>query len=163
MTLTERTHIARRFWSKVGMGEGCWEWRGVIDRYGYGLVRGLVKVNGQRRMAGAHRVAQELTRGLIPTGLCVLHRCDNRACVRPSHLFLGTHADNARDRDAKNRHRALSGEASGMAKLTAVQVRQMRDLATESQASPRELAQRFGVGDTTVRHVLARRTWRSLP
>ncbi len=95
-----------RFWEKVdrngpeartGLGP-CWLWRGVLKPNGYGNF-------GRARSdtVYAHRFSFELTRSRIPAGLCVLHRCDVRSCVRPDHLFLGTQRDNAEDRDAKGR------------------------------------------------------------
>lgn len=86
-----------RFWQKVQPSEGCWEWLGARDRDGYGVTQvALVWMN-------THRRAWELTHGPIPEGAWVLHRCDNRGCVRPSHLWLGDNAANSRDRDEKGR------------------------------------------------------------
>jgi hypothetical protein len=86
------------FWGRVERkSEGCWEWRGRILQNGYG------QFDVKRRPTAAHRYAYELTYGAIPDGLIVCHRCDNPRCVRPDHLFLGSHADNARDKSAKGR------------------------------------------------------------
>lgn len=87
------------FWSRVQQGDGCWEWTGKKTPKGYGClsVRG-----GTTR---ANRFAWEITNGKIPDGLVVCHKCDNPGCVRPDHLWIGTHADNIRDRDAKGRQR----------------------------------------------------------
>ncbi len=79
--------------------ESCWEWVGYkTPDQGYGQIA----VNGKRRRR-VHRVAYELNYGPVPPGLCVLHRCDNRTCVRPDHLFLGTNQDNSDDMIAKGR------------------------------------------------------------
>lgn len=77
----------------------CWEVRTSPDKDGYGKFRHMGK---EYR---AHRAAWEIHNGPIPPGLYVLHRCDNPACVRPSHLFVGSAQDNAADREAKSRGR----------------------------------------------------------
>lgn len=96
---------SNRFWSKVnkhgpraGRLGRCWLWMGGCTQSGYG------RFSIHSRMHRAHRVAWELTNGPIPEGICVLHRCDNPPCVRPSHLWLGTAADNQRDCVIKGRH-----------------------------------------------------------
>jgi predicted XRE-type DNA-binding protein len=85
--------------SDAGAGElgGCWLWRGAVAKTGYGQA----SFNG--RTIAAHRASWQRERGAIPTGMLVLHKCDVRDCVRPSHLFLGTHKDNMADMYAKGR------------------------------------------------------------
>jgi len=91
-----------RFWRRVEKGDGCWRWGGTIhEATGYGVIgRGAT----EEGLAYAHRLSWEFENGEIPDGLYVLHKCDNRWCVRPSHLFLGSHLDNIADSYAKGRH-----------------------------------------------------------
>ena len=157
--------IEARFWAKVdrrGDGE-CWPWLGAQSReYGQFWCGGCLT---------AHRIAWELTHGAIPNGLLVLHRCDNPPCCNPAHLWLGTHADNAADRQAKGRgavgdangarsrpERRARGERNGKAKLTAGDVRAIRTLA--GALSLGALATRFAVSPRTVDGVIRRRLWR---
>src|SRR5690242_11540602 len=92
--------VSTRLWSRVNIDPlHCWEWLGCTNEKGYGLI----KVGGKRGVAGkVHRIAWVLKFGSTH-GLQVLHHCDNRRCVRPDHLFLGTHQDNMRDMDCKGR------------------------------------------------------------
>ena len=81
------------FWDLVHKSEDCWEWLGTLYPGGY----------GRFNKKYSHRVAWELSYGPIPDNLGILHHCDNPRCVRPDHLFLGTQADNNRDRRKKGR------------------------------------------------------------
>ncbi len=117
-----------QFWSKVNKTDGCWEWTGTIMRSGYGHF----SINNRYQLA--HRISYKMHFGAIPPGLCVLHQCDNRRCVRPEHLFLGTKKDNAQDAIAKDRF--TTGERNG--------VRKKKELHKITDAEVSEIIQRYG-------------------
>jgi len=97
-----RTHShVSNFWKHVEKTEGCWLWIGNLNAYGYGNL--MRRFYGKKKGFMAHRVSWEIHNGAIPAGLSVLHKCDVTNCVKPDHLFLGTQADNNRDRHAKGR------------------------------------------------------------
>lgn len=144
-----------RFWARVTQGGDCWEWRAERLRGGYGRLR----VEGRKMLA--HRVAWTLANGPIPDGVFVCHRCDNPPCCNPSHLFLGTHLDNTRDRDRKGRNVNLLGEQHALAKLTAEKVQEIRAL-TQRGWTRAAIGRRFGVTDRCVASVISGRTWRHL-
>lgn len=163
----EAQPLEERFWSKVRIGDGCWEWTAAIDHRGYGKIWVGSKRDGTWRMAAAHRVAWELANG--PTGeLHVLHQCDNPRCVRPSHLFLGTHGDNMRDCVEKGRHgttrkphRIARGERNSHAKLTADDVRAMRSSHARGEAIS-AIAREYGLSPQGARAAVLGLTWRHL-
>ena len=156
--------IKARFMSKIniGAGGGCWNWTDAPHTTGYGVLS--IIVNGSSRLLFAHRLAYFFAFGEIPASdgrwgtLLVCHRCDNRLCVNPAHLFLGTDGDNMRDKTAKGRNHRPVGMLSPTAKLTDDQVRQIR----ADNRDRHELAKAFGINESTVRNIRSRKTWRHL-
>lgn len=126
---------------------------GNPQRGGYGQIH----VDG--RMRAAHRVAWELANGPIPEGMVVCHRCDNPPCIRLDHLFLGTMADNNRDRDEKGRDRPPRGSKNGNAKLTEYQVAEIKVHIGAGQ-STYALAARYGVSQGVIWGIRAGRGWK---
>ncbi len=100
ITRRGRMSLAERFWAKVDKSGDCWLWTGAKTGRGYGAINVLAS----GKFGHAHRVSWEMANGIAPpAGMSVCHHCDVPACVRPSHLFLGTAKDNAQDMVAKGR------------------------------------------------------------
>jgi hypothetical protein len=130
-------------------------WTGGTTPAGYGLFG----YKGRRYYA--HRVSWELTHCPIPHGLEVCHHCDVPACVNPTHLFLGTHAENMQDSVRKKRH--ATGTRNGQSRLSADDVCAIRARYAQGGITYQALAHQFGVGLTTVHWVIHRVTWTHLP
>ena len=129
---------------------GCLLWLACCYKTGYGAVR------WSSRTQQAHRMAWQATRGPIPDGGHVLHKCDVRCCINPAHLFLGTNQDNVADMVAKKRH--LWGSSQNGAKLT-------EEKAMAIYLMPlchTDIARAFGVSQPTVSMIKAKRTWRHI-
>jgi hypothetical protein len=142
----ERESLESRFWKRVQKSEGCWAWGGFVATNGYGQVT----VNGKPALA--HRVSYEINRGPIPAGLHVRHTCDNRKCVNPAHLELGTHADNMQDRKKAGRY----GGAYCGARIPVDVVTYIRALR-EAGFSCRRLAEHFGVSKSQIKNIVSGR------
>lgn len=155
---------AEQFWAKVEKGMSCWVWQGARKSEA-GLDYGQFYYKGKR--LASHRVAWELTNGIIPKGLCVLHKCDIPSCVNPDHLFLGTRKDNIADRHIKGRDShglrhsiACSGENHGSAKLNDNIVKQIRYLCKQGNMTHAQIAAKFGVHKSQISKVKLRTTWK---
>lgn len=149
-----------RFWARVKKlpGNGCWEWQGRIEKNGYARIR----LENSRERVLVHRLSYELTVGSIPKGKLVLHDCDNRRCVRSSHLFIGTQKNNMEDMIAKGRANKAQGERHGMAKLSEQQVRALL-AAYANGSSQMALALKYGVHFMTVHKIVNGKRWAHLP
>ena len=129
---------------------GCWEWQACRDSGGYG------RVNVGSRSMKAHRVSFALTFGLFDNDLLVCHDCDNRSCVNPDHLFLGTPAENSADMTSKGRQ--AKGEANGSSKLTEADIPAiMAQRATG--ATMRAIARDFGVSHAAINLITRGKSW----
>lgn len=132
-----RSDVYNRFKEKVKIVEnGCHEWQSTIKRDGYGQFWHDAKPQK------AHKVAYELFKGEVPKGLIIMHTCDNRICVNPDHLKLGTTKENIADMDAKKRRGTKS-------KLTYADVAKIKKLL-EDRYSQQYIADQFGVNQTTI-------------
>lgn len=135
---------------------GCVLWTGATMGMGYGAVR---TPDGKR---GAHQVAWQLAKGPIPDGMCVLHKCDVPECINPDHLFLGTKAENNRDRMVKGRNNSCRAEKHGRAKLTWEAVREIRG-QLKSGASGKGLAKKYNVDPSVVYDIGHGKIWKEAP
>lgn len=152
--------LEARFWARVKQdaGDACWLWTGSRQspvRYGRLLVE------GQR--VYAHRFSWILHYGMIPDGLYVLHQCDTPPCVRPDHLFLGTHSDNMQDMRSKGRQRITHqrGATHYKTRLTADDARALVHLHYAEGWSYPRLGRRYGMTHQGVLNICHGKTWRA--
>lgn len=169
----------RNFWKKVNkdgptqphMESPCWEWVAGKGSHGYGVFQ----VGGKK--LSSHRISWMLAHGPIPHdgsyhGICVCHHCDNKLCINPEHLFLGTQKENADDRTAKGRaaygdrngarlypERVFRGEARWNARLTKVQVSAIRAIYAAKGVTQARLGERFNVDQSVISRIVNRRRW----
>lgn len=152
--------LLKELLKSIPEGSACMEWPRRKTINGYGLIR-MGSECSRRTDHVAHRFAYELAVGPVPEGLCVCHRCDNRQCFRPDHLFVGTHLDNALDREAKHRGNQAKGERVNTAKLTASQVLEVRKLADEGHKHT-HIARRYSVSNVLVGLIAKRKVWKHI-
>ena len=154
-----RGHNGRRylslndcFWAYCMTGSfcECWIWKGPSLDTGYGQLHH----NGKLYLS--HRVSYELHNGPISEGMDVCHKCDNRLCVNPYHLFAGTPNDNIQDMVKKGRQ--AKGERNGSAKLSEDDVRAIRDLFTNG-TSRKQIAKQYQVDISNIYYITTRKTW----
>ncbi len=152
--------IQERFEEKYEVDPfGCWLWTSA--KYGnerYGVFR------LDNRNQGAHRASWQLYNGDIPSGLCVLHKCDVGLCVNPEHLFLGTQTDNVHDMMNKGRqnfghgghhNNHAYGENSGVCKLPWNSVLKIRTRYKHGEHNKAALAREFCIGESQIRRIVA--------
>lgn len=143
--------LAVRLLAKSRENGECLEWTGGVSASGYGII----SVNNMSK--SVHRVSYIAFKGPIPDGKCVLHKCDNRICILPDHLFIGTLGENNTDRELKGRSADRRGEKGTMAKITADDVRKIRTLA--KTMSQRKVGDMFGLCQQTVWAIVRRKNW----
>jgi len=143
------------FWAKVNIlgPDDCWEWTAAKQGQGYG------QFHINRVASLAHKISYELCNGPIHKGMFVLHDCDNRPCVNPKHLFLGTHLDNVRDMIDKGR--SLFGSKNPFSKLDDLKVLAIIDLRKKGISMVR-IAEMFDVAYGTICDIVYGRSWKHL-
>jgi len=153
MVLDEKFLLS--FWGRVEFcRSGCWEWKGCVTKStGYGQVGKRLGGRGGKYLNFiVHRVAFFIAFGIDPAELLVCHRCDNKICVNPSHLFLGTHKDNSEDSAAKNRMPFCENNPNS--KLTNDQVRAVRIQYGKGDITQKELACKYGMSQPAISRIV---------
>lgn len=160
--------ILKRLWKKVNKNSGhfgidgkypteCWEWTAKLTGKGYGRFWPLGKKGFH-----AHRFVWIITFGDIDEDICVCHKCDNRKCVRPDHLFTGTQTENILDMDNKKRRIPPIGESHGHCKLTEIKVLKIRQLHFDHGYRYCDLAKQFNISHGTAMDIIKRRSWKHI-
>lgn len=129
---------------------GCIEWKKCLNKFGYGV---FIR---KKKYYYAHRYFYEKKNGKIPNKMCALHKCDNRKCINPDHIFIGTRADNCRDMGDKRR--SPSGIKNHMSKITEKQALKIR-------SDPRiykEISIEYQICQATVSNIKTKKTWKYL-
>lgn len=159
-----------RFEKNFRKSTGCWNWTGAVDSGGYGMFR------LERKSVRVHRFMWIIRNGIPKKGLYVCHSCDNRRCINPKHLWLGTCKENIQDMWRKGRGRGgisigikngkytkpectPRGEKNGLAKLTKEDVLAIRKVYKVGYISMSDLAKRFNVDTSNIGYILQRKTW----
>lgn len=155
----------KRFWEKVDRRNpsSCWNWLASTNTDGYGQFAFYPEKGQRKANLQAHQIAYFLAHGDIANELCVCHRCDNRKCNNPAHLFLGTHQDNIRDRDEKGRHVPTIGRLNGMVRLNETQVQEIRVLWFVQRSRVEEIAARYDVSVSCIKGIVYGPNWKHLP
>ena len=155
--LSEAKYV-KHFWERVNIKSPneCWEWKEGKTSDGYGSV----SFNSKSHLS--HRVAWILTNGPIPDKMFVCHSCDNRLCVNPKHLFIGSNDDNMRDMVVKCRSADQKGEKNGHAKLKKRDILKIRELYSRGDTSQQKIADIFGVTQGSVSHIIRKTQWRNV-
>lgn len=152
---------SKSFWERVNkfgpfmprMKTRCWIWTGSKHRDGYG------QLFFRDKWWKAHRLSWFMKKKRR-TVLHVLHKCDNPSCVRPGHLFKGTHTDNVRDMWKKNRGRPVHREACKQAKLTEARVKRIRRSYARGDTSYRKLGKLFRMSHSQIASVVRGEDWK---
>lgn len=150
---------SKRFWKNVVKSKSCWIWIGSVNSHPNKGGYGYMTFGGHKKLK-AHRLSWELHNGKIPKGICVLHSCDNRKCVKPSHLFLGTQADNMADRLKKGHYPV--GEKHPSSKFTESQVREIIRLYRSVGLTAKIVGKMFSTSEAYIWNLVNGYCWKHL-
>lgn len=153
------TPVQERFWSYVRKTDSCWEWTGAKKPNGYGQFN--LRRNGKKCLGYAHRLSLLYSKGKLPApGQVTMHLCNNRSCVNPDHLQIGSPKENVQQCMAQGRFKGTGplGEENGQSKLTEKDVKEIR-LHLKSHT---ETAKQFGVCRSTIKKVRQGILWKAL-
>ena len=141
---------------------GCWEWQGLLNK-GYGYFTQRIINTNKRKMYFAHRVSYEIFNGKFDESLDICHKCDNPKCVKPNHLWIGTHKDNMNDMTSKGRrvYNKNYGEKNGSSKLKEIEVKQIKKLISEKNSFA-SIARKFNVSSNCIEQINKNITWKNI-
>jgi len=153
--------IYQRLWSGIQINRetGCWDWTKSLTSSGYGKIY-TDSLGRRSKLETVHRLMYKLFIGKIPDHMQVCHKCDNKRCVNPTHLYAGTQQDNTND--AKERHLLARGEKNGYAKLTSSQVQQIRVFKLNGMSS-RDIGTKFNITQRHANAIIKGNSWNHIP
>ena len=148
---SQKRDIIHRILENISINEnGCWEWNKSKSKSGY------AKIWYRGSTMRGNRVSYLAFIGDIPEGILVCHHCDNRSCINPDHLFLGTHKDNCHDSIQKCRH--AHGEKSSKSKLKSEHITEIRKLYS-SGISQEKISKKYNVNQSCISSIILKKTW----
>ena len=141
----KRVTKSEKFWRHVDERDfsKCWPWQGPRDSAGYG------QANWQGRILRAHALSLDLSGRPVPKGMHSCHTCDNKSCVNPAHLYVGTPAQNSRDAVLAGSH------AKKLCKSDVIEIR-------ASSLGAKSLSELYGVSETMIYQIKSRKKWKHI-
>jgi len=152
--------IKQRLLSKrhINLKTNCWEWTGCLYKHGYGKI--FICRNGVQYV---HRISASVFLNFdIKSKLCILHKCDNKKCFNPDHLFVGTRQDNMNDKVDKNRQSRMKGEKSGTAKLSDKDIKEIRNHYKNKNFNQQELAYIYNISGSQISKIINKVCWSNI-